>query len=105
LPKWNKYDERYKFVFKDKKSNGEIFIVGSLVDSIMINGDLNIPIEQLIKLYGEPGKLIVSSATIPGSLGGDSIVLEVNLVYPQSGIAFYPLQGRDSVSAPCHSAR
>ncbi len=87
LPSWNKYDEIYMFSFQDKKSDGAIYIVEDRVESIVIYGDLGIPLEQVIKLYGEPEKIIISSAVIP-VLFGSGIVLEVYLVYPQSGSAF-----------------
>jgi hypothetical protein len=88
LPRWNIYDERYKFSFRDKKSEGEIFIIEGSVYSIAIYGDLNIPLEQIIQLYGEPEKLIVSSTMVPGLLGLEGIVLEVYLVYLKKGSAF-----------------
>ncbi len=88
LSKWNKYDESYKFVFKDKKAEGEIYVINNLVDSIWIIGDLDITVEHLLKLYGEPEKIIVSSTMLSGLFGGDVIVLEIYLVYLEKGVAF-----------------
>lgn len=88
LPKWNRYDEIVHFNFEDQKVEGEIYLIDHVAYKILMVGDLKLSLEQLFVRYGEPEIVIVDNTMVPGALGGDGIVLDIFLVYPQKGAAF-----------------
>ena len=88
LPAWDIFDGVYRFAFKDQRVEGVAYIKNDLVNQIHIDGELNVPIDQIIQLYEKPEKLIVSTIVNPGRFGGSGIILEINLVYISKGVAF-----------------
>lgn len=78
---WNIYTDIFRILFQDKRSKGDIRFLDDTVVSIFLYDDLNIDVDQVIDLYGQPESVIIEK-----EYSGDIIHLSISLIYPDEGI-------------------
>jgi hypothetical protein len=79
--KWNTYSNVLMFEFIGNRQKSEIYFVNDKVQDILFYGKLQITLDQIVQLYGDTSKVLISKP-----YSRDLLLYQINLLYLKKGI-------------------
>lgn len=86
LGNWNLFSEQVTWKFSNNIQTGDIYFIQNIVQSIVLQNQLDLSLEQALLIFGQPEEITFSKPVLLYKYGS---IIRVNLLYPSKGISLF----------------